>query len=421
MNIFLHIKKHQGLLLGALFFLTILGACIYTYLATPIFITHATSSKTHVTEESNILSNKTILLVNTQKGFGGGEIYTLALYDQLIRAGASVIPFVKYNSPLARKFDERSTSYYAIRFPRIGLSSAMSKITGQESIALIHCNIARETIPAKNAVNNSNTLVVLTKHVPEAFSNDITKDLDGLIAVSHQIENEMMSKNNNLNLNIGHIAWIPPFFHEERFKNVMSTENRREFFKDAFDIEIDQTLPIVSNTTNMSRDKNPQLLVHAIAHLKHEKNIFVQAIFAGAGNKLERVKKLAHTLDVGELCFFLGHTENTPGLLANVDIHVLASLKEGLGISLLEAAMLKRPLIATSGTGAMDVVIDGDTGMVVENNNAEAMANAIEYLLDHPELRELYGNAAHQRIQEHFAMKQTTEKILAFYKTVLNI
>ncbi len=110
---------------------------------------------------------------------------------------------------------------------------------------------------------------------------------------------------------------------------------------------------------------------------------------------------------------WLGHVEDVREVWAHAHIAVLPSRREGLPLSLLEAAACGRPMIAADVPGCREIVIDGETGRLVPADNPAALAEAIAALVKAPQLRLQYGRAARERAVREFAAsfieRQTAE------------
>ena len=76
------------------------------------------------------------------------------------------------------------------------------------------------------------------------------------------------------------------------------------------------------------------------------------------------------------------------------------------------------PLVTPVG-GNTELVIDGDCGLVVPVGDEPALAKALDWLYDHPEERRKRGDAARQRIDEHFRSEDTVLKTLALYREIM--
>ncbi|MFN2383745.1 MAG: glycosyltransferase, partial [Gemmatimonadota bacterium] len=89
---------------------------------------------------------------------------------------------------------------------------------------------------------------------------------------------------------------------------------------------------------------------------------------------------------------------------------------EGLGVVLLEAMSYGVPVIATRRGGIVDIVDDGRSGLLVEDEPA-ALADGIAALLDHPERRRELGRAGRARVRERFGWDSIVDRLEAVYRS----
>jgi len=92
---------------------------------------------------------------------------------------------------------------------------------------------------------------------------------------------------------------------------------------------------------------------------------------------------------------------------------------EPFSIALIEGMASGVPLVATRGGGNVEIVEDGKTGLIVERNNPEALAQAIIRLIENPALGESLSQAAQQRVRNFFDWDQCTRLLLNHYQTML--
>ncbi|HET6630426.1 MAG TPA: glycosyltransferase family 4 protein [Woeseiaceae bacterium] len=114
-----------------------------------------------------------------------------------------------------------------------------------------------------------------------------------------------------------------------------------------------------------------------------------------------------------------GFRKDAPALAAASDVFCLPSLRrEGLARSLIEAMAYRVPPIVTSSGGSPELVIDGESGVVVPAADSRAIATAIEWLYRDPALRRRMGDAARMRIATAFRHEDTVAKTLALYASL---
>jgi glycosyltransferase involved in cell wall biosynthesis len=111
---------------------------------------------------------------------------------------------------------------------------------------------------------------------------------------------------------------------------------------------------------------------------------------------------------------FVPHDE-LQRLYARAAVVACPSRREGFGVACLEAMAHGRPVVATAVGGLRDLVIDGETGLVVPARDPAALRAALERLLGDPELRHRLGEAGRRRAGERFAWSAVTDATLAAY------
>lgn len=107
---------------------------------------------------------------------------------------------------------------------------------------------------------------------------------------------------------------------------------------------------------------------------------------------------------------FYGKTNNTSRVLAENEVFVLPSHHEGLSLSLLEAAMMGKKIIASDVDGNPEVVVNGETGLLVPAKNVQKLAEAMIWMLEHKTEAELMSKNARKRYEKYFNFEKIFEK-----------
>jgi len=97
----------------------------------------------------------------------------------------------------------------------------------------------------------------------------------------------------------------------------------------------------------------------------------------------------------------------------------MPSRAESLPMVALQAAQMARPIVGTRVGGLPEVVIDQETGFLVDKENPEALANAIAFLLDHPKRATRMGQAARDRVQRDFSWERHVDAYDQLYKKLI--
>jgi glycogen(starch) synthase len=130
------------------------------------------------------------------------------------------------------------------------------------------------------------------------------------------------------------------------------------------------------------------------------------------------LERQAANLGVAHLVDFTGWIESTkiPALLNSATIVLMPSrVIEGFGLVAMEAAMMGRPVVATRSGGLAEVVVDGETGLFVAQENSDALAAAIAHLLEHSIRAAQLGEAARSRARLVFGWKRHVDAFANLY------
>jgi len=112
----------------------------------------------------------------------------------------------------------------------------------------------------------------------------------------------------------------------------------------------------------------------------------------------------------------VGNRRDVSDLLAASDLFVLPSLWEGLPMALLEAMATGLPVVITRVSGSGEVVVDGDSGLLVPPGDAERLGAAIGALLDEPDRARHMGRAARQRVERSFSARAQASRHAELYR-----
>lgn len=136
----------------------------------------------------------------------------------------------------------------------------------------------------------------------------------------------------------------------------------------------------------------------------------VKLVITGEGDQKAAVQRLVAEKGLEEHVEFAGFVSNerlgelyrTADLYVHPSIHDRRGDTEGLGVVLVEALANKRPVVASGVGGIVDVIKDGETGVLVEEKNAAALAEAVNRLLADPEERRRLAEAGYAFARSHF-------------------
>jgi glycosyltransferase involved in cell wall biosynthesis len=117
--------------------------------------------------------------------------------------------------------------------------------------------------------------------------------------------------------------------------------------------------------------------------------------------------------------YYLGYREDPERYFAAADILCLPSYREGFGTVVIEAAAMGVPTVGTRINGLVDAVVDGETGILVEPRNADALIQGLQRLLEDAVLRERMGEMARQRAHERYSSDVVNAAVVEEYARLL--
>lgn len=158
---------------------------------------------------------------------------------------------------------------------------------------------------------------------------------------------------------------------------------------------------ILATTARLSRVKGIHyLLPSAVQVIKKHPN--VTFIIAGDGSEKDQLEEMAHSLKISDHIIFTGFVDDIARLLSAVDLLVHPSFDEGLSNSVMEAMSMAKPVITTDVGGMRELVIHGETGLMIPPMDSERLTNAILELLNDKNRMKAMGIAGRRRVEAHF-------------------
>ncbi len=183
-----------------------------------------------------------------------------------------------------------------------------------------------------------------------------------------------------------------------------AASERRDAERRRLGISLDRiTVGIAARVIN---GKGHQGLVDAVLRARSSVPS-LQLLVAGDGPALAGLQAAALARDDGDTVRFLGFVGDVAGFLSACDLSVCPTepaLGEGFGLSALEAMAVGRPVIATRVGSLPEVVVDGESGLVVAPQSVDAMCSALVRLARDDGLRRRLGEGGLRRAQQHFSL-----------------
>lgn len=239
----------------------------------------------------------------------------------------------------------------------------------------------------------------------------LMKRFDHLFAVSKATQEEMMA------------AGIPQSKTTVLYNGIDTETWSREHIQSTVreELGIPQSSQVLGYVGRIMPEKDLETWIRAAAivakRYPHAKYVLVGE--GRDGTTLDELKALAASLGIADQLIFPGFRRDLPQVYAAFDVFVMSSLREGLPNSILEAMALGVPVVTTDVAGAKELVVNNETGFVVDQKDVQGLASSILKILDHETIRSNMGLAGRERVENDFSFLQRLRRIEDLYSQIL--
>jgi glycosyltransferase involved in cell wall biosynthesis len=162
------------------------------------------------------------------------------------------------------------------------------------------------------------------------------------------------------------------------------------------------------------------MLVEAHAALRST-GASVHLVVVGGGAEQGALEQLVRRWGTADTVRFIGHRDDVRNLLPALDVYVNCSLLEGISLTILEAMAAALPVIATRVGGNPEVVVDGETGLLVSTRATESLTQALVILMRDAGKRQQMGDAGRRRVERAFDITQMVGEYRREYERLAGI
>jgi glycosyltransferase involved in cell wall biosynthesis len=181
-------------------------------------------------------------------------------------------------------------------------------------------------------------------------------------------------------------------------------------------------IPFVVFASRMIKNKGIEDLV-AAARLLKQNNIICRILLIGVPdeeNPLSIGERMLRKWNSEGIIEWRGYVKNMPKILSEANIVVLPTYREGVPKILIEAAACGRAIIATDVPGCREIVRHKENGLLVPIQSPVALAKAIKFLIENPEVRKKMGAKGREIVERQFSDKVIIKQTISLYERLLN-
>ncbi|NQS90339.1 glycosyltransferase [Patescibacteria group bacterium] len=183
---------------------------------------------------------------------------------------------------------------------------------------------------------------------------------------------------------------------------------------------------IILSVGRLVEKKGHKYVIQAIARIV-KKNKNIEYIIAGDGPLRGALEDLVSKLGVGKYVKFLGAVEQNEvlNLYRKSHIFVLHSVtayngdQEGIPVVLMEAQAVGLPAISTFHSGIPEIVLDDKTGFLVPERDVDALAEKLQYLIEHPEIWPEMGKCGRRFVEEKYDIEKLNQRLVEIYQNLI--
>jgi glycosyltransferase involved in cell wall biosynthesis len=373
------------------------------------------------------MTTRRVLHTNFLHGWGGQSNRILTVSEGLAELGWDVLVSAPGDSQLVKRARAKGIAVNGQICYAGGLKPkclpdilAMRQLLREYRPDIIHLHGGKDSwvVAAAMCVNPPipKPLIIRTKHnvfpVADHFLNrwQYGRFFEWIICLSTAIVDQMRGKPY---VNPDRLVMIPSAIDAGRFDVAQGTRNRMRAEFGYCDDDL-----VVGITGRLCPEKGHDVLLRAVP-LVLATCPKARFLVVGAGSLEGELTGLISALGITDNVRMVGFREDVPDCLAAMDIYVQPSRSEGLGTSVLEASAAGLPIAASRTGGIPDVVLDGQTGILVKPESSQDLAAGILRLAGDPGLRVRLGSAARRHVSSEFSVSRMVVGIDGHYRKAL--
>ena len=175
----------------------------------------------------------------------------------------------------------------------------------------------------------------------------------------------------------------------------------------------------IACVARLQKEKGLPTLVRALRILKAQRpDAPPRCVIAGEGDERAALQELIIAQNTEDVVHLAGFTPHVGAILEAARVAVLPSPAEPFGLAVVEAMAHRRAVVAVDAGGPREIVVPGQTGLLVPPDDAPALAHALAQLLDDPDRAAALGEAGWQRFQDHFTAARMARQTAEVYQNV---
>jgi glycosyltransferase involved in cell wall biosynthesis len=362
-----------------------------------------------------------ILLITSHLKIGGIPVYTVTLADYLCRKGHKVFLAsgggeLKGGLPSGVVHIDVPLDTKSVLSPKIWIAALkLRSVIRKERIDIIHAQTRVAHFTAHILSKMTGIPYVVTWHGfyrPHFFRKFLPCWGDRTIAISEAVAKDLREAfgRDNTKIRVVLNGIDRDRFRTEDHETKIREIRARYGLKDA---------PTVGIVSRLAPEKGHMVLLEAFGRLLKDIPA-AQLIIIGDGRIRGGLERRARQLGIERSVFFFGQMLNVAEFLAIMDVFVRPSITEGFGLGVVEAMMMRRPVVASDLSEFRQILDDGKAGLLVRRGDSASLKDALLKLLRDPAFAKALGNAGREYAIRNFSAERVASDIEGIYKEALH-
>ena len=353
-----------------------------------------------------------VCFFNTNIDFGGGEKWHIETAEYLSRSGYNITFFTnkqsKYLDTLySLNFKVIKTELTNLSFLNPLRIISIARILKREKINCVIVNLpsdlkvvgfAARLASLKKIIYRRGSAIPVKRNLLNKFL--LLKTVSGIIVNSEETRRTIL-------------AGFPELENDEKIVTIYNGLNIPQYDNQSFNklyVAKDNEI-VIGNAGRMVYQKNQSELL-LIAKKLADRGLKFKLIIAGDGELEEKLKSLTKELNISEFVRFTGFVNDIKSFMESIDVFALTSHWEGFGYVLTEAMASYKPVVAYDISSNPEIVVNNETGFLVEKGNLEEFANNLEILINSKEKRLVFGNEGRKIVESKFDFNNNIKHLL---------
>jgi len=348
--------------------------------------------------------------------WGGTELHILNLSEQLRQRGYDVTIACRPGRWVEERATQMGLKTVPIRVMRQGDWQDFGKLRRylrENKTDVIHVHWSLDMVVPGFAARMEDVPVrILSRHMPYPFKSPL-----GTFLYSRVLFTRIVTVSNSVRetlLKCGVPAdKVQVIHHGTDIEAFSRTTLERKAVRQ--DLGIPDECVAIGIVGRIAPEKGHEVLLDALGKLGDRYPL--RLVIVGSGPDEAAIREKIERLGLSEKVIFTGFRDDVNNVIAALDVVTVPSTwNEPCSAVIQQGMALSKPVIGTRTGGSPEMILDGETGLLVPPSDADALANAVGQMAGDAFLRRRLGAAGRERVESHFSLQIMTDKIEALYR-----